>query len=117
VPTGKRRTETLEYDGDPSRTYELAGPLWYNGVDVLIHIGDTTIPYFDFLVRTRCKNSEPIIEIARYIITRRAMRKSYLARSTRMAVQYAKVLGASSERIRAEVWEAVTALEEADALH
>lgn len=110
MPTGTAG-KTFEYAGDPVRVYKLAGPAWRRGENVLIRDGQSLIPYFDFVIMSRRSDDEPIVEIARFIITRRAMRRAYRAYSLRMIAACAKKLGIGRRHVVREVRAAVTALE------
>jgi hypothetical protein len=80
-------------DGDVCAIYDEFGPAWREGRDVIVVCGAVQYSYFDFVIATRLNDEEPASEIARFILSHRALRKTYVTPSFRLVRHYAKAIG------------------------
>jgi len=90
----------VTYRGNAQAVYDAGGPPWRDGKDVVVAYNGALIPYFDFVIQTRLCESEPAIEIARFILAHRARRIAYVSKSLRLSRQYAKAIGINASNAR-----------------
>ena len=102
----------VTYRGEAQAVYDAGGPPWRDGKDVAVAYNGALIPYFDFVIQTRLCESEPAIEIARFILAHRARRIAYVSKSLRLSRQYAKAIGHDPSHVRSIVSHYLRVLDE-----